>query len=126
MLDLKEGRASTIHLVMPNETNPLGTLFGGKALEWMDLAAGFASMRLSGRTTVTASIERVDFKVPVSVGQIVLVDASVRSVGRSSIEVRVDLQVEDLATGKRELCTTGLFHMVALDENGEPTPVERG
>lgn len=122
-LDLTKGRASASHLVLPIDTNPLGALFGGRAVQWMDIAAGLAAIRLSGKTAVTASIERLDFKVPVKWGDIAVVEAQVVSVGRTSMAVEVRMFREEAATGVRQLCTSGLFHMVALDEKGKPTPV---
>jgi acyl-CoA hydrolase len=122
-MDLTPGRSESSHLVMPNDTNPLGTLFGGRAVEWMDIAAGLAAMRLSHKHAVTASIERLDFHVPIRLGNIALVEAQVVSVGRTSVVVRVDMFRDDPKEGTRELCTSGLFHMVALDDQRKPTPV---
>jgi acyl-CoA hydrolase len=122
-MDLSKGTATAVHLVMPNDTNPQGNLFGGKGLEWMDIAAGLAAMRLSRRTVATASIERVDFKVPIHRGEMAVVKARVAMVGRTSMKVRVDMFRENPKSGDRQLCTEGIFNMVALDENGKPTPV---
>ncbi len=122
-MDLTKGKATSVHLVLPNDTNPLGTLFGGRAVEWMDLAAGLAAIRLSQHVTVTASIERLDFRVPIHLGQIAVVEAEAVSVHRTSMTVRVDVSREDPSTGSRQICTTGLFHMVALDAAGKPVPV---
>ncbi|MEJ2369117.1 MAG: acyl-CoA thioesterase [Acidobacteriota bacterium] len=122
-MDLSAGRVTTVHLIMPNDTNPLGSLFGGRAVEWMDIAAGLAARRLSKHTPVTASIERLDFKVPIRWGEIAVVESEVISVGRTSMSVQVDMYREVTETGARQLCTSGLFHMVALDAEGHPTPV---
>ena len=122
-MDLSRGMATTSHHILPDDTNHVGALFGGRAISWMDLAAGLASMRLCRRTTVTASIERVDFRVPIWGGEVAFVEAKVESVGRTSMRVRVDMYRENLQTGDRALCTSGIFHMVAIDEKGHPTPV---
>lgn len=122
-MDLSKGTANAVHLVMPNDTNPLGSLFGGRAVEWMDLAAGLACMRLCGRPSVTASIERLDFHVPILQGEVALVEARVVSVGRTSMHVRVEVVREQPGTGERTLCTGGTFHMVALGAGGKPAPV---
>jgi acyl-CoA hydrolase len=122
-MDLTPGRSEASHLVMPNDTNPLGALFGGRAVEWMDIAAGLAAIRLSHKHAVTASIERLDFHVPIRLGNIALVEAQVISVGRTSMVVRVDMFRDDPKEGTRELCTSGLFHMVALDDSRNPAPV---
>lgn len=122
-MDLSAGVSSASHLVMPNDTNPLGTLFGGRAVEWMDIAAGLAAMRLSHKYAVTASIERLDFRVPIVSGDIAVVEAKVISVGRSSLVVNVDVFRDDPQDSIKELCTSGLFHMVVLDANRKPAPV---
>ncbi len=122
-MDLRGGRSSASHLIMPNDTNPLGNLFGGRAVEWMDIAAGLAAMRLSHKVAVTASIERLDFRVPIRLGDIAVVESEVISVGRSSLLVKVDMYRDNPRRASRELCTSGLFHMVALDESGRPAPV---
>lgn len=122
-MDLSKGMASTSHHVMPDDTNHLGTLFGGRAMAWMDLAAGLAAMRLCRHVVVTASIEKVDFQVPIRGGEIAVVEARVVSVGRSSMRVTVDMFRESPQTGERTICTSGVFHMVALDDNGLPTRV---
>jgi acyl-CoA hydrolase len=122
-LDLSKGKASASHLVLPTDTNPLGALFGGRAVQWMDIAAGLAAIRLAGKPAVTASIERLDFKVPIRWGEIAVVEAQVVSVGRTSMTVQVEMYREDPTTGDRRLCTSGLFHMVALGPDGKPAPI---
>lgn len=122
-MDLTRGAASTVHHILPDDTNHIGALFGGRAIAWMDLAAGLAAMRLSRHVTVTASIEKVDFQVPIWGGEVAVVEARVVSVGRTSMKVRVDMFRENPKTGEKTLCTTGIFHMVALDDKGVPTDV---
>jgi len=115
--------ARLIEMVFPEQTNHLGTLFGGQALALMDKAAFIVASRYARRTVVTASSERVDFHVPVRQGQLVELIARVASTGRTSITVDVALFAEDLASGDRELCTRGRFVLVALDAHGKPTHV---
>ncbi|HBK45986.1 MAG TPA: acyl-CoA thioesterase [Xanthomonadaceae bacterium] len=110
-------------IVFPNNTNHMGTLFGGQALAWMDKAAFLAAARYSRRTVVTARSEQVDFKLPIRQGQMVETIGRVVEVGRSSIRVEVELIAEDLLTGERRLCTRGHFVMIALDAGGKPTQV---
>ncbi|WP_315386405.1 acyl-CoA thioesterase [uncultured Stenotrophomonas sp.] len=110
-------------IVFPNHTNHMGTLFGGQALAWMDKAAFLAAARYSRRTVVTARSDQVDFKLPISVGQMVETVGRIVEVGRSSMKVEVELIAEDLHTGERKLCTRGHFVMIALDENHHPTAV---
>ncbi len=110
-------------IVFPDHTNHLGTLFGGQALAWMDKAAFVAATRFARRTVVTARSEQVDFHVPVRQGQLVEVVARVAVVGRSSMQVDVELHAEDPLAGTRRLCTRGRFTMIALDGEGRPAAV---
>lgn len=111
-------------IVFPDHANHLGTLFGGQALAWMDKAAFIAATRYARRTVVTARSEQVDFHVPVRQGQLVELVACIGNVGRSSMEVEVELFTEDPHAGTRHLCTRGRFVMIALDANGKPAPVQ--
>lgn len=115
--------ARLLEMVFPDHTNHLGTLFGGQALAWMDKAAFIAATRYSRRSVVTARSERVDFRVPVRQGQLVEVIARIAAVGRSSMQVEVELYTEGLLDAQRELCTSGRFVMIALDEAGKPVEV---
>jgi acyl-CoA hydrolase len=112
-----------VEMVFPNQTNHYGTLFGGDALRLMDMAAFVTASRHARRPVVTASSERVDFHVPVRQGQLAEVVGRVTDTGRTSLTVEVELWAEDLLTGKRELCTKGSFVLVAVDEQGRPTPI---
>ena len=110
-------------IVFPDHANHLGTLFGGQALAWMDKAAIVAATRYARRTVVTARSEQVDFHVPVRQGQLVELVARIGAVGRSSMQVEVELHTEDPHAGTRHLCTRGRFVMIALDANGRPATV---
>jgi uncharacterized protein (TIGR00369 family) len=114
-----------VDLVFPNQTNHLGTLFGGVALAMMDKAASIAAHRYCRTTVVTASIERTDFLVPVYEGELAEVTAQVVKTGRTSMVVEVELVAENMISGERRLCTRGTFNMVALDTAGKPTPVPK-
>ena len=107
-------------LVMPDQVNHLGTLFGGHALGLMDQAAFLASVRVAHRTVVTRALEGIEFRVPVPGGNLVEAVARVVAVGRTSLRVQVELWSEDLRSGERVLATTGHFVMVAVDETGRP------
>jgi uncharacterized protein (TIGR00369 family) len=112
-----------VDLVFPNQTNHLGTLFGGHALAMMDKAASIAAHRYCRSAVVTASIDRTDFLVPVYEGELAEVTAVVVKTGRTSMVVQVELVAENMLTGERRLCTRGTFNMVALDKDLKPTPV---
>ncbi|HIY70669.1 MAG TPA: acyl-CoA thioesterase [Candidatus Luteimonas excrementigallinarum] len=115
--------ARLLEIVFPDHTNHLGTLFGGQALAWMDKAAFIAASRYARRTVVTARSEQVDFKLPIRQGQLVETIARVVEVGRTSMQVQVELVAEDLLSGRRQVCTRGRFVMIALDDQGAPTPI---
>jgi acyl-CoA hydrolase len=110
-------------MMFPIQTNHYRTLFGGDALRLMDMAAFVTASRHARRPVVTASSERIDFHVPVRQGQLAEVVGRVISTGRISLTVEVDLWVEDLVSGRRELCTKGSFVLVAVDEHGRPGPI---
>lgn len=116
----RETEARLLEMVFPDHTNHLGTLFGGQALAWMDMAAFIAASRYARSNVVTARSEQVDFNVPVRKGQLVEVVGRIVKVGRSSMRVDVELIAEDLVSGDRKLCTRGHFVMIALDELGRP------
>ena len=115
--------ARMLEIVFPDHTNHLGTLFGGQALAWMDKAAFIAASRYARRTVVTARSEQVDFRLPIRQGQLVETIARVVEVGRTSMQVEVDVVAEDLLSGAREVCTRGRFVMIALDASGAAAPV---
>jgi acyl-CoA hydrolase len=112
-------------LIMPNQTNHYGTLFGGHALGLMDHAGWIAATRCARRTMVTVASDRVEFKVPVRAGQLVELVARVSRIGRTSVTVAVDMYAEDVATGERRLATSGSFVFVAIDDKGRPVEVRR-
>jgi acyl-CoA hydrolase len=117
--------ARLLEMVFPDHTNHLGTLFGGQALAWMDKAAFIAASRYARRTVVTARSEQVDFQLPIRQGQLVETIARVVGVGRTSMQVQVELVAEDLLSGKRETCTRGRFVMIALGPDSRPAEVPR-
>lgn len=123
MPDPNPTEARLLEMVFPDHTNHLGTLFGGQALAWMDKAAFIAASRYARRTVVTARSEQVDFTLPVRQGQLVETIARVVEVGRSSMQVDVEVIAEDLLSGERERCTRGRLTMIALDVRGRPASV---
>lgn len=125
--DRRRAESRLCEFVMPPDTNHLGTLYGGRLMAWMDKAAGVAGSRCAGRATVvTAAVDGLTFRVPIREGELVELVAWVEETGRTSMRVRVEAWREDPATRTRELCTAGDFRMVAVDEDGRPTPVSPG
>jgi len=116
-------RAEFNHLVLPGDTNALGTIFGGRIVEWLDIGAAIVASRHCRRTAVTASIDELHFLAPVKLGQIVILKASINYVGRTSMEIGVRVESEDPHTGERRKTATAFLTFVALDETGHPTQV---
>jgi len=112
-----------VEMVFPNTTNHYGTMFGGKVLDLMDRAAFLAATRFCEQAIVTASMERLDFYVPVKSGHIVELIAKVVSTGRTSLTVKVDLYSENPIRRSKEHASRGYFHMVSVNQEGRPIPV---
>lgn len=107
-------------LVFPEQTNHQGSYFGGAALAEMDKVAFLIAARHARRPFVTASCDRIDFRNPAYVGNLIELTGEVRMVGRSSMVVDVELAAEDMRTGERRICTRGAFTMVAADRKTNP------
>jgi len=105
-------------IVLPNDTNTLGNLFGGKLMLWMDIVSAISAQRHSRRVVVTASVNNVSFNHPIKLGDIVTLEAKVSRSFSSSMEVFVDVSVEDHITGKRKKCNEAIYTFVAVDQLG--------
>ncbi|HEY5062386.1 MAG TPA: acyl-CoA thioesterase [Gemmatimonadaceae bacterium] len=101
----------------------MGHVFGGAVLSMMDKCAAIAAFRHSRNGVVTASIDRVDFREPIHLGDLVIMKASVNYAGRSSMEVGVRVEAEDLMTGRRRHTNSCYLTFVAVDRNGRPIEV---
>ena len=110
-------------VVLPNDTNHVGNLFGGKLMQWLDITAAIAAQRHCGRVVVTASINHVSFDKPIKQNSVVTLEAKVSRAFSSSMEVFVDVFVENPATGEKTKCNEAIFTFVAIDQNGSPLPV---
>ena len=122
-----ESRVETRYLVMPHEANPYGTAFGGVIMSWIDMTAGMAAQRHCRMEAVTAGIDSIVFKKPISIGDHVIIKASVNYVSRTSMEVGVRVIREHPYTGEKAVATKAYLTFVALNENKEPveiTPVQ--
>ncbi len=120
---VRDSQVEMRELVLPNDTNPLGTILGGKVMHLMDVAAAMSAMKHSGKTVVTVSVDHIDFLFPIKMGQIIVIKASVNYVHRTSMEVGVKVWAEDFKTGKKTHTSSAYFTFVALDEDGKPTRV---
>ena len=110
-------------LVLPSETNPINNLFGGELLARMDRAASIAARRHSRRIVVTASVNHVAFNRSVPLGSVVTIEAKVSRSFKSSMEVFMDVWIEDRESGSRAKANEAIYTFVAVDESGRPVEV---
>lgn len=110
-------------LVLPNDANTLGNVLGGRVLHWIDMACAMAAQRHARKSVVTASMDRIHFLNPISIGQQVIISASVNAAWGSSMEVGARVESEDPRTGKRIHNVTAYTTFVALDERHRPAAV---
>ena len=110
-------------VVLPNDGNVLGTVFGGKVMEWIDLAAAVVAGRHCRQIVVTASFENVSFHAPMKVGHFAILEGRLNGVGRTSMDVSVEVSGEDPLTGERRPTTSAIVTLVARDASGRPIPV---
>lgn len=119
----EQSRTILTDLVLPSETNPLNNLFGGELLARMDRAASIAARRHSRRIVVTASVNHVEFNRAVPVGAVVTVEAKVSRAFRSSMEIYLDVWIEDRESGQKTKANEAIYTFVAVDETGRPVEV---
>jgi acyl-CoA hydrolase len=112
-------------MVLPNDANPLGNMLGGTVMHLVDIAGAIAAHRHSGGYVVTASIDHMDFRSPIRVGEIIILKASVNRVFRSSMEVGVKVFKEEIFTGIRKHTSSAYLTYVAVDSEGKPQPAIR-
>lgn len=118
-----ESESVVTELMMPRDANVLGPVFGGKILSMVDRAAAVAAMRHGGCKAVTVSVDRIDFNEPIYVGELVMCKARVNYVGRTSMEIGVRVEAENVLTGVRRHTNTCYLTFVAIDDNGRPIHV---
>ncbi len=119
----KETLSITTIIVLPNDTNTQGNLFGGQLLAWMDVISSVAAHRHCKRVVVTAAVNNVSFQKPIRHASIVTLEAKVSRAFSTSMEIIVDVFVEDQITGAREKCNEAIYTFVAVDQNGGPIHV---
>ena len=120
---VKESEAVMLHLPMPDETNPAGSVHGGHLVKHIDNAGGIAACRHAQSHVVTAFLDRMDFLTPIHPGELIILKASVNAVGRTSIEVGVRVEVEDMTTSNIRHAATCYLTYVALDDRRKPKEV---
>lgn len=118
-----ESTVERVEMVLPNDTNPLGNMLGGRVMHLIDITAAIAAQRHSRSMVVTASIDEVDFHHPIRVGQLIVLKAAVNYTGRTSMEVGVKVFSEDILSGKQRHTSSAYLTFVALDDAGRPHPI---
>jgi len=119
----EESKTIMTDLVLPSETNPLNNLFGGELLARMDRAASIAARRHSRRIAVTASVNHVAFNRSIPLGSAVTIEAKVSRAFNSSMEIYIDVWVEDRESGERTKANEAIYTFVAVDEAGRPVRI---
>lgn len=120
---IQKAQTRIFKAVFPNTTNHYDTMFGGTAMHIMDEVAFITATRFTRKRCVTVSSDRIDFKKPIPGGTIIELIGVVSKIGNTSLQVNVEIYIEEMYSNKREKAITGTFTFVALDENKIPTKV---
>ena len=110
-------------MVLPNDTNTLNNLMGGKLMHWLDIVAAIAAQKHSNRIVVTASADNISFKQPIALGNVVTLKSKVTRSFNSSMEVFIEVTAEDIPANKKVMTHRAYFTFVAVDQNGKPIEV---
>ncbi len=119
---VKESQVQMVEMVLPNDTNRLGNLLGGRLMHMMDIAAAIAASRHTNRVCVTASVDELHFLHPIKAGEVVILQASVNRVFHTSMEVGLRVTTENLLTGDRTHANSAYLTFVSIDDSGKPIP----
>jgi acyl-CoA hydrolase len=114
---------SMTELVLPNDTNTMNNLMGGRLMHWMDVVSAIVAQRHANRLVVTASVDNISFRHPIALGNVVTLRARVTRAFTTSMEVRIDVEAEDAPSGRKFESNSAYFTFVAMDEDGQPTEV---
>jgi acyl-CoA hydrolase len=112
-----------VETILPSDSNSLGSAFGGKIMQWIDLCGALAAQRHCRRPVVTASMDELHFHAPVKIGHWAVLNSKIVAAFSTSMEIKVTVFTEDPLTGDRRLCTSAFLTFVALDAYGRPTAV---
>jgi acyl-CoA hydrolase len=110
-------------LVLPNDTNTMNNLMGGRLLHWMDIAAAISAQKHCNRLVVTVSVDNVSFKNSIKLGDVITIEAKVSRAFKTSVEVRLDVWAQNIPSGTRIKSNEAYYTFVALDENGHTVSV---
>lgn len=120
-----QSKATLTEIVLPNDTNNLNNLMGGRLLHWMDIAAAITAHRHCNRACVTASVNNVSFEYPIPKGSIVTLEAIISRAFTSSMEIFIDVWIEDTLSGNKTKCNEAIYTFVAVDAMGKPAKVPK-
>jgi len=120
---VRESISEYSEFALPTDANTLGNVLGGKVMHLVDLAAALAAVRHARCPVVTASVDQMSFLHPVHIGQLIILQSSVNRVFRTSMEVGVRVQVENLLTGQRKHTSSAYLTFVAIDNSGRRVPI---
>ena len=120
MITTQSTKISMSEMVMPNDTNNLNTLFGGKLMYWMDMAAAICAHKHTNNVVVTASVDNITFKAPIHKGDIVTLNAFITRVFNSSMEIFIEVTAQNSNKKEKIESNTAFFTFVALNEKGKP------
>ena len=120
-----QSRTIQTEIVLPNDTNNLNNLMGGRLLHWMDIVAAVTAQRHSGRTCVTASVNNVSFGHPIPQASIVTLEANISRSFNSSMEIIIDVWTEDMQSGIKTKCNEAIYTFVAVGNMNRPTSVPK-
>jgi len=118
-----QSKVEMTELVLPNDTNLLGNLLGGRLMHWIDIAGAMAASRHSNRVVATVALDSLDFRHPVRMGEMIILKAKLTWTGRTSMEVTVNAYAENIKTGGVMLTNRAYITFVALDDEGNPIEV---
>lgn len=120
---VKHSIATMTEMVLPNDTNTLNNLMGGKLMHYMDVVAAISAQRHSNSIVVTASVDNISFKNPIALGNVITLNAQVTRAFTTSMEVFIEVYAEDIPAGSRFLTHRAFFTFVAVNKEGKPVPV---
>lgn len=119
----KESAVSMTELVLPNDTNTLNNLMGGRLMHWMDVVSAIAGQKHCNSIVVTASVDNISFRTPIQLGSVVTLRAKATRAFSSSVEIRIDVDAENIPEGKKVVSNSAYFTFVSVDKNGNPLEV---
>jgi acyl-CoA hydrolase len=119
----RESYVSMTELVLPNDTNTLNNLMGGRLMHWMDVVSAIAGQKHCNSIVVTASVDNISFRSPIQLGNVVTLKARVTRAFSTSVEVRIDVDAENIPEGKKVASNSAYFTFVAVDKSGNPVEV---